>query len=102
MFVDDTLTGIGISDAFGNWGEDDDWPVGLFAFAVLDLSDGVLGEDGEVGGLREDVELVGEDFAPIVLRGRGVGILDAALGDVTGVLFWTSFAVQFEVEVDSS
>ena len=27
--LDDTLepTGIGISDAFGNWGEDDDWPV---------------------------------------------------------------------------
>lgn len=100
--LDDTLepTGIGISDAFGNWGEDDDW---IFAFVVLDFSDGVLGEDGEVGGLREEVELVGEDFVPIVLRGRGVGILDAALGDVTGVIFWTSFEVQFEVEVvDSS
>lgn len=52
--------------------------------------DGVLGEDGEMGGLREDVELVGDDLAPIVFRGSGVGILDSARGEVTEAVFGTS------------
>lgn len=67
---------------------------------VLAFNIGVFGEDGEVGGLKEDVELLGDDFVAIVFLGRGVGILDAARGDVTGVVpFETSFAAQFVVEV---
>ena len=91
------LTGIGISDAFGQ----DNWLVGLLTFDVLVFNDGVLEEDGEMGGLREEVELVGDDLVPIVFRGSGVGIFDAARGDVTGVVivFGTSFAIQFEAEV---
>lgn len=92
------LTGIGISDAFGNCG-DDIWLVGLLRFDDLIFSVGVFGEDGEMGGLRDDVELVGDDLAHIVFRGRGVGILDAARGDVTGVVFGTSFAEQLEADV---
>lgn len=72
--------------------------VGLLTFDVLVFNDGVLEEDGEMGGLREEVELVGDDLVPIVFRGSGVGIFDAARGDVTGVVivFGTSFAIQFE------
>lgn len=97
------LTGIGISDAFGNSGDEIE-TVGLFTFDVLDFRDGVFGEEGETGGLRDDVELVGDDLLPIVFRGSGVGIFDAARGDVTGVVFVTSFEEPFEAEValDSS
>lgn len=92
------LIGTGISDAFGNCG-DDTRLVGLLAFGVLGFMDGVLGDEGETGGLREDVELVGDDLVPTVFRGSGVGILEAARGDVTGVVFAISFARPFVAEV---
>ena len=92
------LTGIGISDAFGNCG-DDSRLVGLLAFDGLHFMNSIFGEDGETGGLREDVELVGDDLVAIAFRGSGVGILDAARGDVTGVVFVASFTGQTEAEV---
>lgn len=43
-----------------------------------------LGEEGATGEFKEEVEPVGEDF--VILRGRGVGILEV-LGEVQGVDF---------------
>lgn len=61
---------------------------------------GAFGEEGETGGLRDDVELVGDDLLLIVFRGSGVGILDADLGDVTGVVF--AEGMKAEVVLDSN
>lgn len=64
------FTGRGISEALGLWLDD---------VRVFDDDDWSFGEDGEVGGLAEDTELVGDDFAGTVLRGSGVGIFETTL-----------------------
>lgn len=92
------LTGTGISEAFGNCGEESRL-VGLLPLGDLTFAAGIFGDEGEIGGLREDVELVGDDFALTILRESGVGILEADRGEVTGVVFVDSFAGQVGDEV---